>query len=756
MASYTPEKQNNNLYEEALKFHAEGKPGKISVEPVKSLTNQRDLSLAYSPGVAAPCIEINRDPNKAYEYTSRGNFVAVISNGTAVLGLGNLGALASKPVMEGKAVLFKRFADIDAVDLEVATENPEEFINAIKYLGPSWGGINLEDIKAPECFIIEKKLKELMDIPVFHDDQHGTAIITAAGLINAAHLTGRDFKTLKIVVNGAGAAAIACIELLKAMGVDNQNAILCDTLGVIYKGRTSGMNPWKEAHAVETDKRTLAEVLVGADVFLGLSVKGAVSKEMIASMASKPIIFAMANPDPEILPDEVKSVRDDAIVATGRSDYNNQVNNVMGFPYIFRGALDVQATTINEEMKVAAARAIAMLAREDVPQEVLSAYGGRALIYGPDYIIPVPFDHRLIQVVPAAVADAAMRSGVARKPIVDFYAYRRKLAARLDPSIKMMNLFFEGLHANPKTILFAEGEEENVIKAAYQWANLGYGKAILLGRGEVISNTLDKLHLSKHERVEIVSSIMHPNSAQFAKELYARLQRKGFSERDCGDLLRRENNIFASMLLKNNYGDGMVTGLTKCYLKCIEDIQKVIDTEEGKILFGLSALTTKNRTIFFADTNINEIPTAEELAKIAIQSAEEVRKMGIEPRVAFVSFSNFGNPMREKGDRIRDAVKLMKEFNVDFEYDGEMQAHVALNADLLKLHPFCKLSRPANILIMPALHSANIASKLLQELGVGSFLGPILLGLSKNVQIASIGSTESNILNMAALAAFKL
>ncbi|AIF81136.1 bifunctional malic enzyme oxidoreductase/phosphotransacetylase [endosymbiont of Acanthamoeba sp. UWC8] len=744
-----------SIYNEALKFHAEGKKGKLGIDPLKPLTNQRDLSLAYSPGVAAPCLEIHNDPAKAFEYTSKGNFVAVISNGTAVLGLGNLGALASKPVMEGKAVLFKRFADIDAIDLEVSTEDPEEFINSIKYLGASWGGINLEDIKAPECFIIESKLKELMDIPVFHDDQHGTAIITAAGLINAAHLTGREFKDLKVVVNGAGSAGIACIELLKNMGLPHENAILCDTSGVIYEGRTNGMNQWKAAHAVDTPHRTLAEAMVGADVFLGLSAKGALTKEMVRVMAENPIIFAMANPDPEITPEEVREVRGDAIVATGRSDYDNQVNNVMGFPYIFRGALDVQATTINDEMKIAAAKAIAMLAREEVPAEVSAAYGGKKLKYGASYIIPVPFDSRLIHVVSMAVAEAAMRTGVARKPIEDFYAYKNQLAARLNPSINMMNFFFERLRASPKTILFTEGDEEAMIRAAIEWRNLGYGKAVLVGYEEAINHTLSKLEVGSLSDIEIINAVHHPDYEKLVDYLYGKLQRKGYLYKDCENLLRRERNVFASLLVELGYNDGMVTGLTKSYLSCVDDITKAVEVKQGNLLFGLSIMIAKNRTIFIADTTINEIPDSNELAEIAIHAAEEARSMGHDPRVAFISFSNFGNPMREKAQRIRDAVTLLDKRNVDFEYDGEMQASVALNAELLKLYPFCRLSQPANILIMPALHSANIASKLLQELGGGKLIGPVLCGIKKSIQIVQMGSTESDVLNMAAMAAYR-
>jgi len=744
------EKQSS-IYQEALDFHSRKPKGKIALELPKPLTNQRDLSLAYSPGVAAPCLEIFNDPKKAYEYTAKGNFVAVISNGTAVLGLGNLGALASKPVMEGKAVLFKRFADIDAIDIEVSTEDPEKFINAVRYLGASWGGINLEDIKAPECFIIENKLKELMDIPVFHDDQHGTAIISVAGLINAVHITERNIEQIKVVVNGAGAAAIACVELIKKLGVPHDNVIMCDTRGVIYKGRKDGMNQWKSAHAVKTKDRTLTEALKGADVFLGLSVKGAVTPAMVKVMADKPIIFAMANPDPEISPDDVAKVRSDAIVATGRSDYNNQVNNVMGFPYIFRGALDVQASTINDDMKLAAAKAVAQLAREEVPGEVSTAYSGRKLVYGPEYIIPTPFDPRLIHVVPIAVARAAMDSGVARKPIANFSQYKHELAARLNPTSHLMNLFFEKLRSEPKRMIFAEGEEEQMIRAAIQWRNQGYGLPVLVGNEELIKKKLRSLG-SSVKGIEITNAALNPHTAEYIEQLYKKLQRKGFLMRDCARMVKRDRNIFSSIMLENGEGDGLITGLTRPYIASLDDITKVIDKSPDEILFGLSALLCKGRTIFIADTTINEIPTAEEMVEIAMQAAKEVRHLGHEPRVAFVSFSNFGNPMREKAQRVRDAVALMdKRDDVDFEYDGEMQANVALNADMLKLYPFSRLTQPANVLIMPALHSANISAKLLQELGGVTLIGPILCGLGKPVQIMTMGSRESDILNLAAL-----
>jgi len=739
--------------EDALYFHQkDGKPGKVSVLPTKSLMTQRDLSLAYSPGVAVPCLRIEKDPSAAYDYTAKGNYVAVISNGTAVLGLGNLGALASKPVMEGKAVLFKRFADIDSVDIEVDTADPEEFINAVKYLGPTWGGINLEDIAAPECFIIEQKLKELMDIPVFHDDQHGTAIITAAGLINAAHVTGRKLKDMKVVSNGAGAASIACIELIKAMGVKHENVLLCDSRGVIYEGRTEGMNQWKSAHAVKTDARTLSDAMKGADVFLGLSVKDAVSKEMVKSMAKKPIIFAMANPDPEIKPEDVWDVREDAIVATGRSDYPNQVNNVMGFPYIFRGALDVRATTINEEMKIAAANALAALAREHVPDEVASAYSGRKMQYGPNYIIPVPFDPRLISTIPPAVAKAAMDSGVAKKPIEDMTAYKRELTARLNPTANSMNLIFDRIAANPKDVVFSEGEEEKVIRAAAIWHNQGYGIPKLVGRESHILKKMAEMGVDP-SGIEIHNASSTTRNEAYIEFLYSRMQREGYLHRDCVRMVKNDRNIFAACMVQCGDADAMITGLTRNYYDTLEDVLKVVDNEPGKMVFGMSLMIAKGRTVFISDTTVNELPTPDELADIAIQTAQKARTMGHEPRVAMLSFSSFGSLMRDRSCEVREAVEILDISDVDFEYDGEMAADVALNPDLMKLYPFCKLSGPANILIMPALHSANISSKLLQELGGGTLIGPMLVGLEKPVQIATMGASVSEILNMAALAA---
>ena len=741
--------------EEALRFHAEGKPGKIEIAPTKPLTTQRDLSLAYSPGVAYPCLHIARDPSTAYDYTAKGNIVAVISNGTAVLGLGDLGALASKPVMEGKAVLFKRFADIDSIDLEVDTRDVDEFIGAVRYLGPSFGGINLEDIKAPECFIIEQRLRELMDIPVFHDDQHGTAIIAAAGLINACNLTDRTLKDVKLVVNGAGAASIACIELLKAMGVGHDNVIMCDTKGVIYQGRTEGMNQWKSAHAVKTDARTLSEAMEGADAFFGLSVKGAVTQEMVKKMAKQPIIFAMANPDPEITPEDVKEVRPDALVATGRSDYPNQVNNVLGFPYIFRGALDTRSSTINEPMKIAAAEALAALAREDVPDEVAAAYSGRRLTYGPEYLIPSPFDPRLMSHVPVAVAKAAMASGVARKPIADLAAYARQLSARMNPVTGSLQGIFEAVRAKPKRMVFAEGEEEKVIRAALEFRAADYGLPILIGREERVRATLKSLGLSAPDGLEIHNArLSHANKA-YTDFLFKRMQRKGFLYRDCQRLVNQDRNVFGACMVAMGDADAMVTGTTRSYAASFEEITRVLDAEPGKRLLGLMMMIARGRTVFIADTTIHELPSPEELADIAEQAAEKARQMGAVPRVALLSFSNFGNPMREKAQRVRQAVDVLDRRKVDFEYDGEMSADVALDFDLMrKSYPFCRLTGPANVLVMPALHTANVASKLLQQLGGGTVIGPILLGLEKPVQIVEMAATVSDIVNLAALAGY--
>jgi len=740
--------------QEALVMHAGGRPGKLEIHPTKPLTTQRDLSLAYSPGVAAPCKEIERDPQLAYDYTAKGNLVAIISNGTAVLGLGDLGAQASKPVMEGKAVLFKRFADIDGIDLEVDTKDVDEFINCVKLLGPTFGGINLEDIAAPDCFIIEQQLRELMDIPVFHDDQHGTAIITAAGLINACDLTGRDMSEIKVVVNGAGAAAIACIELVQCLGVRADNTIMCDSKGVIYQGREVGMNQWKAAHAAPTDARTLEDALVGADVFLGLSVKGALTTKMVEGMTDKPIIFAMANPDPEITPEDAKTVHPDAIIATGRSDFPNQVNNVLGFPYIFRGALDVRATTINEDMKAAAAHAIAALAREDVPDEVDMAYAGIHLQYGPDYIIPAPFDPRLITTVPPAVAQAAMESGVARRPIIDMDAYRNELTARLDPTAPSLQAIFEDVHLHPRRVVFAEGEEEKSIRAAVAFYNAGYGFPILVGRREQVLDKLHELGLPKLDGVEITNAKLSDATERYIDDVYERMQRHGKLFRDCQRMVNQNRNIFAACMVAQGDADAMVTGLTRNYHVALKDITQVIDPCPDQSVLGLTLLVAQGRTVFLADTAVNVMPDAQQIADTAIQAAAKVRHLGQEPRVAMLSFSNFGNPMPERTQVMRDAIKLLDATNVSFEYEGEMNAEVALNYDLQhRVYPFTRLSAAANVLVLPGLNAANISAGLVQQLGGGTVIGPLLLGISKPAQIAPMGATVSDLVNLAALAA---
>lgn len=748
------DKINKSEYEEALKYHNHDRPGKISITPTKPLVTSRDLSLAYSPGVAWPCLEIANNINDIYKYTARGNLVAVISNGTAVLGLGNLGAAASKPVMEGKAVLFKNFADIDAIDIEIDTTNPQEFINAVKYLGYSFGGINLEDIKAPECFFIEEELQKHMQIPVFHDDQHGTAIITAAGLINAAHITNRTFDTMKIVVNGAGSAAIACITLLIALGAQKGNIILCDTRGVIYRGRKEGMNQWKEDYASDTNARNLKDAICNADVFLGLSVAGVVSKDMVASMAANPIVFAMANPDPEITPEDILDVRKDAIIATGRSDYNNQVNNVMGFPYIFRGALDVRATTINQEMKIAASRALADLARHPVPNEVYKAYPGRKMSFGPEYIIPVPFDPRLISTIPIAVAKAAIESGVAKITDMDYKTYKIQLESRLNPTSTYMNFLFERVRANPQRIVFAEGEEEEAIKAAIMVRDDNLGYPILVGRAHKIQKTLSNIGIYNNlENITIMNAAVNPNIDKYIDILYNKLQRKGYLYRDCGRLVKTDRNIFAACMVAYNDADAMITGLNKSYLNNFEDISKVIDKKTNHIALSYSIMISKEHNILIADNTVHETPTAPELAQITIQMAKIARSIGYEPRVALLSFSNFGDSMQEDGCRIKEAVKILDEMNLDFEYDGELSADVALNKTLHKIYPFCRLSGPANVLIMPNLNSASIATKLLQELSTNVFLGPILNGFEHSIQILQMGSSATQILKSAAFAA---
>ena len=740
--------------DEALLFHSSGRPGKLSIAATKPLTTQRDLSLAYSPGVAFPCLHIQRDPSTVFDYTSKGNFVAVISNGTAVLGLGDLGALAAKPVMEGKAALFKRFADIDSIDLEIDTRDVDEFVNCVRFLHPAFGGINLEDIKAPECFIIEERLRELLEIPVFHDDQHGTAIIATAGLINALHLTGRTLDRAKMVVNGAGAASIACVELLKTMGLPSQNVVLCDTRGVIYRGRTDGMNQWKSAHAVETKARSLAEAIEGADVFFGLSAKGAVDRAMVRAMADKPIIFAMANPDPEITPEEVRAVRSDAIIATGRSDYPNQVNNVLGFPYIFRGALDVRASTINDAMKIAAAEALAGLAREDVPDEVAAAYSGERLTYGPDYIIPAPFDPRLIWAVPSAVAKAAMDSGVARKPILDMDAYKRSLRGRLDPTAAGLELVFERVRAEPKRVVFAEGEEEKTIRAALLFAGNGYGVPVLIGREERIHATMAAMGLTARDLLEIHNARLSQDNKRYTEFLYARQQRHGMLYRDCQRQVNLDRNVFAACMVACGDADAMVSGVTRNSFDVLDEVTRVIEVTPGSVMFGLTILLGRERPLLLADTLVHETPSPAQLADIAMQAAAKAREIGLVPRVALLSYANFGNPTGPDCERVRQAVGLLDERRPNFEYDGEMSPDVALDARLMRqLYPFCRLGGAANILVMPGLNSANITAKLLPHLGGGTVVGPLLMGLSHPVQIVNIGATVSDLVNLAALSA---
>tara|TARA_Y100001934_G_scaffold221000_1_gene263219 strand:+ start:9259 stop:11511 length:2253 start_codon:yes stop_codon:yes gene_type:complete len=737
---------------EALQFHAEGRPGKLAIAPTKPLDTARDLSLAYSPGVAAPCLEIHRNPACVFDYTSKGNVVAIVSNGTAVLGLGNLGALGAKPVMEGKAVLFKRFADVDGIDIEIDSEDVDEIINTVRLISPTFGGVNLEDIKAPECFIIEQRLRELVDIPIFHDDQHGTAIICMAGVINALEIANKDIKDCKVVVNGAGAAGIACLELIKAHGLPHENALLCDSKGVVFHGREEGMNQWKSAHAVPTEARTLAEAMEGADIFLGVSVKDAVTREMVASMADKPIIFAMANPDPEITPEAVLEVREDGIIATGRSDYPNQVNNVLGFPYIFRGALDVRATTINDAMKIAAAEAIASLAREDVPDEVASAYTGGHLQFGPDYIIPKPFDPRLLSKVPPAVAKAAMDSGVARRPIIDMDGYRAQLTGRLSPVAGHMYDVFEVARAKQGRIVFTEGEEEKTIRAAALWRDQSMGTAILVGREERIFERMESLGVSP-VGIQIANAAKMENRDQFVEFVYARMQRKGALLRDCQRWINLDRNVFAAALLAGGEADAMVTGLTRSYAGAVNNVRRVLDVKPGEIICGMSILVSDHHTIFVADTTINEDPTAEQLADITVQAAEKVRRFGVEPRVALMSFSNFGSRGASQTKNLCGAIEILTERGVNFEFDGEMGPDTALEPEALAYYPFAGISGTANVLVMPNLHTANISYKLVEAMGGAHVIGPILMGLEKPVQIVRLGATVNDLMNMAALAA---
>jgi malate dehydrogenase (oxaloacetate-decarboxylating)(NADP+) len=743
--------------QEALQFHSQGKPGKLEITTTKPLATQRDLSLAYSPGVAEPVKAIAENPALAYDYTNKGNLVAVVSNGTAILGLGNLGALASKPVMEGKGALFKRFADIDGMDVLVSTEDPEAFINCVRYLGPSFGGINLEDIKSPDCFIIEERLKELLDIPVFHDDQHGTAIVVAAGILNGLRVVGKEIGDVKLVCCGAGAAALACLNLLVSIGMKRDNITIADIKGVVYKGRNELMDPYKEPYARKTKARALEEIMVGADIFLGLSAAGAVSKEMVATMAAKPIIFAMANPDPEITPEDVASVRDDAIMATGRSDYPNQINNVLCFPFIFRGALDVQASTINEAMKIAAAEALADLARQEVPDQVAAAFHGRRPTFGPGYIIPAPFDPRLLTHIPPAVARAAMDSGVARKPLVDMDAYVARLKGRLDPVAGWLQSTFEKVRAEPKRIIFAEGEDPAVVRAAHTYFTQGFGQPLLVGSRDRVKETFATLGVMLRPEYELVDTRHSPYVEEFTDYLYARLQRRGYLRRDCWRLVTNERNVFAALMVVHGHADAMVSGATRNWTSVFKDIHRVMDPKPGRTVIGVSLALSRGRAVLIADTSVHDMPTAEQLANIATEAAHAARKLGLEPRVALLAYSTFGQPRGERSEQVREAVRLLDERGVDFEFDGDMAADVALNSDLMKLYPFCRLSGPANVLVMPAFHAASISTKMLKELGGGAtVIGPILVGLEHSVQICQLGAKDTDLVNMAALAAYNM
>ena len=740
---------------EALDFHKDIKPGKIEIISSKNMITKRDLALAYSPGVAAPVRMISENPETVYDYTSKGNLVAVISNGSAILGMGNLGALASKPVMEGKAVLFKRFADIDSIDLEIDCSDADEIINSIKNFAPSFGGINLEDIAAPDCFIIEQKLKEILDIPVFHDDQHGTAIITTAALINALDISGKSIKEIKVVVNGAGASAIACTELFKNSGVLNENIIMLDRKGIIFKGRTEGMDQWKSRHANETNLRTLEEAIKGADVFLGLSAKGALKKDLVKTMSKNPIIFACANPDPEITPEEINEIRDDAIIATGRSDYPNQVNNLIGFPYIFRGALDVRSKTINEEMKVAAAQAIAKLAREDVPDEVVAAMGGERPRYGKDYIIPSTFDPRLISVIPAAVAKAAMDSGVARINIEDFDIYKDQLKQRLNPTVTIMQGINSYIKKNQKRIVFADGEDENTLKAAIAFKNSKLGIPILIGKESKIKEQIKNIGYNEDFNIEIVNSKDEEKRSRYVKYLFQKLQREqGLLERDCDRLVRNDRVVWATSMVACGDADGAVTGNTRRFGASLEKIKQVADVRNGEIMFGLNMVVYKNKTIFVGDTSVHEYPTSEQLADIAISTARVVRLFGFDPKVAFVSHSTFGQPLTSRTKHIRKAVDILKEKKVDFEFDGDMQPDVALNSKYEELYPFSKIVGNANILIMPGQHSAAISYKMIKTLGDTKVIGPLLIGIGLPIEIAPLRSSTSEIINLASIAAY--
>ncbi len=739
---------------EALEFHSHKKPGKIEISSSKNMTTKRDLALAYSPGVAAPVRAISENPEAAFDYTSKGNLVAVISNGSAILGMGNLGALASKPVMEGKAVLFKRFADIDSIDLEIDSNDPKEIINSIKNFAPSFGGINLEDIAAPDCFIIEEKLKEILDIPVFHDDQHGTAIITTAALINALDINKKKIDKIKIVVNGAGASAMACTNLFYKSGVPKDNITMIDRQGVIFRGREN-LNQWKSSHAIDTKDRTLNDAIKDADVFLGLSAKGTLTKDMVKKMAKNPIIFACANPDPEITPEEIEEVRDDAIIATGRSDYPNQVNNLIGFPYIFRGALDVRSKTINEEMKVAAAHAIANLAKEDVPDEVVAAMGGERPHYGKEYIIPSTFDPRLISVIPVAVAKAAIETGVARIKIDDFETYKDQLKQRLDPTVTIMQGINNYIKKKPKKVVFADGEDENMLKAAIAFKNSKLGIPILIGKEELIKEQIKKIGYNEDFDIEIVNSKDKIKREKYVKYLFKKLQREqGMLEWDCDRLIRNDRVIWSACMVANGDADAMITGNTRRYSSSLEKIIKVVDPRPGEIMFGLNLIVNRGKTIFICDTSVIEYPDAKQLADMAISAARVVKLFGFEPKVAFLSHSTFGQPVTDRTKRISDAVEILKKSNVDFKFDGEMQPDVALEEMYKELYPFSEIVGNSNVLIMPSQHSAAISYKMIKSMSRAKVIGPLLIGLGLPIEIAPLRSSTSEIINLASIAAY--
>ncbi len=739
---------------EALDFHKDKKPGKIEISSSKNMTTKRDLALAYSPGVAAPVRAISDNPEAAFDYTSKGNLVAVISNGSAILGMGNLGALASKPVMEGKAVLFKRFADIDSIDLEIDSSDPDEIVKSIKNFSPSFGGINLEDIAAPDCFIIEDKLKKILDIPVFHDDQHGTAIITTAALLNALDISKKKIEKIKVVVNGAGASAMACVNLFKKSGVPQKNITMIDRKGVIYNGRPN-LNKWKSAHAIKTKHRTLNDAINNADVFLGLSTKNTLTKAMVKKMAKNPIIFACANPDPEITPEEVEEVRDDAIIATGRSDYSNQVNNLIGFPYIFRGALDVRAKTINEEMKIAAALAIANLAKEDVPDEVVAAMGGERPHYGKDYIIPSTFDPRLISVIPAAVAKAAMETGVARIKIKDFDVYRDQLKQRLDPTVTILQGVNNYIKKKQKKVVFADGEDENMLKAAIAFKNSKLGVPILVGKEELVKKQIKKIGYNEDFDIEIINSKNKQKRERYVDYLFKRLQReKGMLQRDCDRLIRNDRVIWASCMVACNDADAMVTGNTRRYSSSLEKIIQVVDPRPGEIMFGLNLVVNRGKTIFICDTSVIEYPDSKQLAEMAKSAARVVRLFGFDPKIAFLSHSTFGQPATDRTKRLSDAVEILKKDKVDFKFDGEMQPDVALEEIYKELYPFSEIVGNANVLIMPSQHSAAISYKTIKSMSRAKVIGPLLIGLGLPIEIAPLRSSTSEILNLASIAAY--